>query len=126
MTFKTTELEKAIHSLENALNQPKNEFTRDASIQRFEYTFELTWKVAKKALEETGIISLSPRSVIRDLGQQVWIQDIELWMHFLDSRNQTSHAYNEKIADQVYEVAKQFILEVKPLLSVLNQLKKQP
>ena len=34
-------LEKALDSLQKAL-QPKDEFVRDAAIQRFEYSFELS------------------------------------------------------------------------------------
>ena len=38
--------QKALSSLEKALNQTKNEYTRDASIQRFKYCHELSWKTA--------------------------------------------------------------------------------
>jgi nucleotidyltransferase substrate binding protein (TIGR01987 family) len=124
MELRTEEFEKAIRSLESVLKQPKNEFIRDATVQRFEFTFELAWKLSKKALNHVGIESLSPRSVIRDIGQQKWIDDPEQWMKFLDHRNLTSHAYNEKTAEQVYEVSKEFLPECKKLLSALHQLKK--
>jgi nucleotidyltransferase substrate binding protein (TIGR01987 family) len=124
MELKTEEFEKAILSLESALKQPKNEFIRDAAIQRFEFTFVLGWKLSKKALNHIGIESLSPRSVIRDMGQQKWIDDPEKWMKFLDHRNLTSHTYNEKTAEKVYEVSKEFLPECKKLLSALHHLKK--
>ena len=41
-------LENAVKSLERSLKQEKNEFTRDSTIQRFEYTFELAWKTLKR------------------------------------------------------------------------------
>jgi len=46
----TVELENAITSLQNALAAPKNDITRDATIQRFEFCVELSWKVAKKVM----------------------------------------------------------------------------
>ena len=120
MQPKLGQLEKAIKSLEAALKKPKDEFIRDATIQRFEYSFELTWKTAKYLLGQAGIESLSPRSVIRDLGQQRWIENIDLWMEFLDYRNLTTHTYNEKTAEQVYEGAKRFLPECKLLIETMK------
>ena len=49
-----TSLAKAIGSLANALQaaklRPKDEFVRDASIQRFEYTYELCVKSLRRQL----------------------------------------------------------------------------
>ena len=120
MNLSFEQVEKALKSLEKALAQPKTEFTRDAAIQRFEYTFELTWKLAKKTLEFNGITSTSPRSVIRDMGQQGWIADVKRWFSFLDARNLTSHTYKEEIADQVYETARSFAKECKDLIRKLQ------
>lgn len=44
-------VKQALDSLELALAQPKNEFIRDAVIQRFEYSFELSWKTLKRFLK---------------------------------------------------------------------------
>lgn len=40
----------ALKQLEKALNEPKTEYTRDASIQRFEFTYELAWNALKSYL----------------------------------------------------------------------------
>jgi nucleotidyltransferase substrate binding protein (TIGR01987 family) len=56
--------QKALSSLKKALNQIKNEYTRDVSIQRFKYCHELSWKTLKRylkqycAIEENNIKSL--------------------------------------------------------------------
>ena len=42
------ELERALESLDKALNESKTDITRDASIQRFEFCVELSWKTSKK------------------------------------------------------------------------------
>ncbi|MBI4128210.1 MAG: nucleotidyltransferase substrate binding protein [Parcubacteria group bacterium] len=57
-------LKKAVASLEKALAQTKDEFSRDSVIQRFEYTYELCWKSLKRYLflnaqiEESNIKNL--------------------------------------------------------------------
>jgi nucleotidyltransferase substrate binding protein (TIGR01987 family) len=116
------EIEKALSSLERALAQPENEYIRDAAIQRFEYTFELAWKLAKKALQIQGLVSQAPRTVIRDSAQQGWLSDAEAWMKFLDDRNLTSHTYNEKTAQQVYETSRAFAPACKLLIEALKKL----
>jgi len=39
--------QKAHQQLMKALVHPKDEFVRDSAIQRFEFTFELFWKILK-------------------------------------------------------------------------------
>lgn len=55
----------ALSRLDLALAQPVNEFVRDSSIQRFEFTFELLWKSLKTYAEESGLEAFSPRDSIR-------------------------------------------------------------
>lgn len=43
----------------------------DATIQRFEFCFELAWKLMKTVLEYEGIEANSPRSCIREGGTGV-------------------------------------------------------
>ena len=74
MTVNFSALEMALASLESALTPPpRNDRERDGAIHRFEYIFELCWKTAKNCLKQSGIDSPSPKSVIRDMGQQKWI-----------------------------------------------------
>ena len=114
---------KALKSLQEALDPPpKNDRERDGAIQRFEYTFELIWKSEKKVLSYNGIESNSPRSVIRDLGQQGWIDDVDEWLGFLEARNLTSHTYEENSAEEVFESAKRFYPRAETLL---HRLKKE-
>jgi hypothetical protein len=50
-----TSLEKALESLKRGVvrsrDDPADEELRDAVIQRFEYTYELSWKMLKRILE---------------------------------------------------------------------------
>ncbi len=60
LELKTNAFLKAFIQLEKALNEPETEYTRDASIQRFEFTYELAWKALKSYLATLDIITLSP------------------------------------------------------------------
>ena len=75
---------------------------RDAAIQRFEFTFELVWKMLRKILIKRGIEANSPKTVFRLAAKDGIISDLDTWFSFIDYRNQTSHVYNEKIAQEIY------------------------
>jgi len=79
---------------------------RDAVIQRFEYTFEAFWKVGKLFLREMeGLEIGSPKGVIRGFLQiGIFTEDqTALALDMVDDRNLTSHAYNEDLAEQIYD-----------------------
>ncbi len=114
-------VERALESLRKAVaNPPRNDLERDGVIQRFEYSFELTWKTAKRVLARAGVDAQSPRAVIRELAQQGLIADAELWMLLLEARNYTSHTYNESTAQWVFSQASRFLLEAELLVAKLK------
>lgn len=122
MDINLSAVSKALKSLQDALSPPpKNDRERDGAIQRFEYTFELIWKTAKKVLAYNGIESNSPRSVIRDLGHQGWIDDVDEWLGFLEARNLTSHTYEENSAEEVFESSQRFSPRAEALLQRLKK-----
>jgi nucleotidyltransferase substrate binding protein (TIGR01987 family) len=69
----SSEFEKAVHRLEDALKQKKNEFIRDSVIQRFEFCVELAWKSAKKVM---GTTTSAPKDVVREMAQSGYIENI--------------------------------------------------
>ena len=46
--FSLKPLKKAAKTLAEALNEKKTALVRDATIQRFEYTYELSWKTMRR------------------------------------------------------------------------------
>jgi nucleotidyltransferase substrate binding protein (TIGR01987 family) len=96
-------LESALARLRSALAQPKTEWTRDAAIQRFEFTFELCWKAARRFAKGEGLDVGSPREALRTAMKLGWIGDDPLWLRMLEDRNRTSHTYNEATAEEIYE-----------------------
>ncbi len=47
-------LKNALKNLEDILKRPLNEQIRDGVVQRFEYTFELAWKLIFRYFKEIG------------------------------------------------------------------------
>lgn len=95
-------LAAALDRLRDALAQPKSEWTRDAAIQRFEFTFELAWKGVKRAAAREGIDAPSPRQALRAGFRLGWIEDDALWLEMLEDRNRTSHTYLLATAEAIY------------------------
>lgn len=75
----------------------------DATIQRFEFCFELVWKLMKAMLDYEGIEVSSPRGSIREGSKQSMIDSAEDWLYMLEQRNICPHAYSESIAWDIYE-----------------------
>jgi nucleotidyltransferase substrate binding protein (TIGR01987 family) len=74
---------------------------RDAAIQRFEYTFEATWKACQRyLLLREGIDAGSPKTVIRAARDASLLDDTqtESALRMTDDRNLTVHTYNEALA----------------------------
>ena len=92
----------ALERLRDALVQPKTEWTRDAAIQRFEFTFELAWKAASRCARREGVDALSPREAFRAAFRLGWIADDALWLGMLEDRNRTSHTYSERTAEEIH------------------------
>ncbi len=89
---------KAVIQLEKAVKRPFDEFMRDSVIQRFEFTYELAWKMLKLRLEAESIEVTSPKQAL----QVGFIIDGNAWSELQKNRNLTSHTYDEKLADKVY------------------------
>lgn len=119
MTVTTEQFEKALKKLEEALAQPKDEFIRDSVIQRFEFTFELSWKTAKKIM---GTQSVGTKIVIREMAQQGLIDDPLIWFNYLEGRNLSVHTYKEELAERVYDLAASSIPDFKSLLQKLKDI----
>lgn len=135
MALDLSSLQKAVMSLERALNvaasdrlkemtADQQEVIRAGVIQNFEFTYELCWKFMKRWLET----NLSPmiadgvtrRELFRLAVENRLIDDVEQWMIYHDARNQTAHIYDLEIAQEVYETARGFVRDARKLLQALE------
>ncbi len=98
-------LVKAYRQLEQANDQfsKLSDLEKEGMIQRFEYTFELSWKTLKDYLESRGVLVQFPRDVIKEAFSSGIIHDGQLWMDMLDNRNLMAHTYQEEIFQEVVQ-----------------------
>lgn len=97
------ETERAIRRLAEALAEPEaNRLAVDGTIQRFEFSFELFWKLLSRLLLAQGAEVTLPREALERAYAAGWIDDEGLWLNMLADRNRTSHLYKEELARKVY------------------------
>ncbi|MCL6594505.1 MAG: nucleotidyltransferase substrate binding protein [Alicyclobacillus sp.] len=92
--------------LQHTTGKQHQDILRDATVQRFEYTFEAVWKAAKQYLSDMeGIDQASPKGVVRSCREVGVLSpaDAELALEMADDRNLTVHTYNEELAEDIYE-----------------------
>jgi len=130
MTLIIQPLKNALLSLTNGLaraaqnNQDLE--VRDGCIQRFEYSYELSIKFIKRYLEQESAITekidqLNFRDLLRIAGEIGLIQQVPLWFTFREARNNTSHAYNESKAKEVFLIIPVFLNEAEFLVAELQK-----
>lgn len=91
--------QRAFSLLREAMEQDISQFNqleKEGVIQRFEFTFELAWKVLKDKMEHDGLTidQISPRAVVRLAFQAKYIADAEVWLRMIGDRNLMSHTYD--------------------------------
>lgn len=104
-------LKRALSRLEEAIHtsgREQDSLVIDGTIQRFEFSIELFWKVLRRALLESGIESGTPREAIQKAYQAKWLTDDKLWIQMLQDRNRSSHVYEEGIAQEIYSRVPQY------------------
>lgn len=96
---------RALSTLHEAISRGLSDaLVRDAAIQRFEFTFEATWKAAQRYLLEAESLEIaSPKGVIRASFQAGVLDDAQTRraLAMANDRNLTPHTYNEALAAQI-------------------------
>lgn len=91
-------------AVELAQERPLSELERQGLIQAFEFVFELAWNLMKDYFLYQGNPTITgARDAIRTAFKQGLIADGEGWMEMIKSRNQSSHTYNESVANEIVE-----------------------
>lgn len=70
----------------------------------FEVCFEQSWKAMKEILEANGFSegrTGSPKQILKTAYGAGMIEDEEMWLDALVSRNNVAHAYNKDIALEI-------------------------
>lgn len=109
LEFKLKEFKRALMSLEESLRMRKSKLSRDSAIKRFEFSYELAWKTAKLFLRQIhGLEISSPGECFKELRRQKLLNEAETEtaLAMIIDRNLAVHTYNEKFADELYDIIK--------------------
>ena len=97
---------RAYSLLREALESQVEELTqleREGVIQRFEFTFELSWQLLKDRMEFDGVSvsPISPRNVIREAASKGLVNDGQIWEEMIEDRNRMSHRFDCDLFEEV-------------------------
>lgn len=107
-------------------NNPNDIVVRDATIQRFEYTYSLALKMLSRfinmeAKEITHTMTFN--QLIRTANQFGLLKsNLEIWDDYRQKRNLTSHTYDETVAVKVMSIVPLFKNDAQFLLNKLKEL----
>lgn len=89
-------------AVELAATRTLSDLEQQGLIQAFEFTHELAWNVMKDYFLFQGTSSITgSRDAVRESFNRGLIADGEGWMEMIKSRNQSSHTYNQQVAEEI-------------------------
>ena len=96
-----------------------SELEIEGLVQRFEYTFELAWKVLQDLLIYKGYeFMMGPNGTLKVAFDDGLIADHDGWRKMAKSRNTLSHVYDE---EEVLPIVKLIYSDYAPLLKKLAE-----
>ncbi len=122
LIYTVEKLNKAVKRLVDGLKKSKDQLDRDGVIQRFEFTFELTWKSLRLFLLDQGIVVNSPKEAFKEAFRYGLINDEKLFLDMLEDRNLTSHLYSQEETREIFNRIKK--LYSSALINLSRELKK--
>ena len=122
---------KALSQLQEAValaqQRPLSKLEEQGLIQAFEFTHELAWNTLKDFLEDRGVQNLyGSKDTTREAFRTGLITNGEEWMQMINSRNLTSHTYDEATAAQIVSAIRNtYFAEFEALRIRLEELRKE-
>lgn len=92
-----------------ACEEPYGNVEMTGMVGLYEICFEQAWKAMKEILEDQGFAegaTGSPRTILKTAYKAGMIDNEELWLDALVSRNNVAHAYNQAIAMDIINQTK--------------------
>ncbi len=135
MKLDLSALRDAIAALEKSLGYLRSDLAADpnlreqfraASIQGFEFTYEVAYKMMKRQLEQIAanpseVDGMTYMQLIRSAAEAGLIGDVPRFRDYRDKRNLTSHTYNKRKAEEIVSVLDNFMTDARFLLSELER-----
>lgn len=121
----TKALAQLRQAVQLAAQRPLSKLEEQGLIQAFEFTHELAWNTLKDFLENRGVQNLyGSKDATREGFKTGLIENGQAWMDMIQSRNLTSHTYDEATAAQIADAIRSaYFPEFEALHSKLAALK---
>ena len=109
MLQKIENYKRALAQLDEAVKRcqqfPEDTLYRDGLIYRFKFTLELAWEVLWAYMEDQGstLDIVLPKPALKVASAAGLIDDAQVWLDMLTSRNIISHVYDDAQASKVVE-----------------------
>lgn len=112
-------------AVELANRRELSELEEQGLIQSFEFTHELAWNAMKDFLESRGVRNLfGSKDTSRSAFKQGLIDNGEVWMEMIKSRNLTTHTYNQDVASEIARAIREnYAFELQRLCERLEKIK---
>jgi len=126
-----THFVKALSQLKEAVElaqqRPLSRLEAQGMIQAFEFTHELAWNTLKDFLEDRGVQGLyGSKDASRAAFKAGLIENGEAWMDMIQSRNLTTHTYDEATAAQIISAIRStYSAEFEALRVKLDEMKRE-
>lgn len=114
-------------AVELAQQRPLSRLEEQGLIHAFEFTHELAWNTLKDFLESRGARNLyGSKDVSRQAFKTGLIENGDAWMDMINSRNLTTHTYDEATASRIVSAIRNtYFAEFEALQIKLEKLKQE-
>ena len=113
-------------AVELARQRPLTKLEGQGMIQAFEFTHELAWNTLKDFLDESGYEKIyGSKDATRAAFKAELIKNGQAWMKMINSRNLTSHTYEEATAAEIVSAIQSiYFAEFEALQVKMEELQK--
>lgn len=129
-----TNLKKALLTLKQSYKDYSNcsisefyfDYIQDSCVQRFEYTIEMAWKLAKRILKEKYAKQekeLTVNNIFRYMESYGFAKNWENWKNYYKERNNTSHEYDIEKSRELIKIIPDFIEDVEYFIEKFDEAK---
>mgnify|MGYP003543105226 CR=1 FL=1 len=120
-------LKQLMEAVELTKERELSNLEKQGLVQAYEFTQELSWKVLKDFMQSRGTQDLfGSKDAVREAFKIGVIENGDIWMDMIKSRNLTSHTYNESAIEEIIDlIVNKYYEEFKIFNQRMDKLKEK-